>query len=392
MSILKWTGRIVLALVIAAVAVGLWNREELARLWAVQTLFHEDRIVHNFSAMEDAFLTRPVPRGDGPVSELPAGPSAEMPEGYGAWLAERSITSVVVLHRGALVYEDYYLGTAAEDRRISWSIAKSFLSALAGTLVADGTLDLDTQVTALVPSLVGTAYDGARVRDVLLMESGVTFNEDYLDQSSDINRMGRIIALGGGMDAFAASLTENDTAAGETWKYTSIDTHVLGMAMRAAAGQDIATLLSERIIAPLGLEEAPYYLTDGAQTAFVLGGLNLRSRDYARFGQMILQGGTWEGTRVVPADWIDASILPTAKTAPGRIGYGYQWWIPVGATPGDEVIGRGIYGQYLYLDRSAEVVIVVTAADRQFRADGAHDQTIAMLREITASLEADNGT
>jgi len=392
MRIFKWAGRIALALVVAAVAVGLWNREELMRLWAVNTLFDEDRIVQNFSGREGAFLTRAVPRGDAPVSPLPQGPRADMPEGYGDWLAERSVTSLVVLHKGALVYEDYYMGTSAEDRRISWSIAKSFLSALAGTLVAEGTLDLEAPVASYAPSLAGTAYDSATVMDVLQMESGVTFDEDYLDYNSDINRMGRIIALGGEMDTFAAGLMDNDSAPGVAWKYTSIDTHVLGMALRGAAGQDVSTMLSERIIQPLGLEAAPYYLTDGVGTAFVLGGLNLRSRDYARFGQMILQGGTWQGQQIVPSDWIDASILPSAKTKAGKSGYGYQWWIPVGATPGDEVIGRGIYGQYLYLDRSAEVVIVVTGADRQFREAGAHDQTITMLRSITAGLEATNGT
>ncbi|MEL7100675.1 MAG: serine hydrolase [Pseudomonadota bacterium] len=392
MTVLKWLGRMALAALLAAVVVGVWKREELVRLWAVQTLFNEDRIVANFSNMDAAFLTRDVARGDGPVSPLPMGPQLTMPEGFGGWLEERAITSVVVLKDGARVFEDYYKGTGPDDRRISWSIAKSYLSALFGTVVAEGLIDLDAPVTQYAPALAGGAYDGATVLDVLQMESGITFNEDYLDQSSDINRMGRIIALGGEMDGFAAGLTETFAAPGEQWKYTSIDTHVVGMVIRGATGQDIASLMSERIMTPLGLEQTPYYLTDGVGTAFVLGGLNLTSRDYARFGQMILQDGAWDGQQIVPADWIEASILPSAKTQEGKIGYGYQWWIPVGAEPGDEVLGRGIYGQYLYLDRSSGVVIVVTAADRQFRDAGAHAQNIEMLRQITARVEAMSGT
>ncbi|MEO0939234.1 MAG: serine hydrolase [Pseudomonadota bacterium] len=392
MTLLKWVGRIALAAVLAAVAIGIWKREEIARLWAVQTLFDEARIVGNFSGMNAAFLTRDVARGDGPVSALPQGAALTMPDAFPGWLEDRSITSVVVLKHGALVFEDYYQGTGPDDRRISWSIAKSYLSALFGTVVAEGKIDLDAPVTQYAPALAGGAYDGATVLDVLQMESGVTFNEDYLDQSSDINRMGRIIALGGEMDAFAAGLTETFAAPGAQWKYTSIDTHVVGMVIRGATGRDIASLMGERIMAPLGLEQTPYYLTDGVGTAFVLGGLNLSSRDYARFGQMILQGGEWNGTQVVPTSWIEASILPSAKTREGQIGYGYQWWIPVGAAPGDEVLGRGIYGQYLYLDRSAGVVIVVTAADRQFRDPGAHDQNIDMLRQITGKVEAMSGS
>lgn len=224
------------------------------------------------------------------------------------------------------------------------------------------------------------------------MSSGVTFDEDYLDYDSDINRMGRVLALGGRMDDFAASLTETFTAPGTQMQYTSIDTHVLGMVIRGATGRDIPALLSEKIIAPLGVEATPYYVTDGVGVVFVLGGLNLRTRDYARFGQMIEQDGMWQGKQIVPADWIDTAICPTAKTSPGEIGYGYQWWVPVGAVPGREVTGRGVYGQYLYIDKDAHVVIVVTAADRKFRDPGVTDASIDTLRRITQATEAKDGT
>ena len=90
---------------------------------------------------------------------------------------------------------------------ISWSVAKSFLSALFGVLQAEGAFgSLDDQVTQYAPALKGSAYDGASIRDVLTMSSGVGFNEDYLDFNSDINKMGRVLALGGSMDDFAAGL------------------------------------------------------------------------------------------------------------------------------------------------------------------------------------------
>ncbi len=392
-TVLKWALRLLLIVALAAIVIGLWKREEITRLLAVNSLFSEDRIVDNFSHMNAAFLSREIPRGDAPISPLPYGAPMTLPAGTEAWINERALTSLLVLRDGHVVYEDYYLGTTEEDLRIGWSVAKSFLSALMGVLVDEGAIaSLDDPVTRYAPKLTGSAYDGVSIRNVLQMSSGVTFDEDYLDYDSDINRMGRVLALGGEMDDFAASITETFSPPGTQMKYTSIDTHVLGMVMRGATGRDIPALLSEKIIAPLGVEAAPYYVTDGVGVAFVLGGLNLRTRDYARFGQMILQDGVWQGEQIVPADWIDTSIRPTANTAPGEIGYGYQWWVPVGATPGQEVTGRGVYGQYLYIDKAARVVIVVTSADRQFRDAGVNDANIEMLRNLTAATESNDGT
>ncbi len=382
----KWLGRILLALALAALVVGLWKREEISRLWAVNSLFSESKIVSNFSHMDAAFLTTPVSRGDGPVLALHEGPPADLPPDTEQWIADRSVTSLLVMKDGEIRYENYFLGTGPDDRRISWSMAKSYLSALLGVLLADGTIgSIDDSVTQYAPKLKGSAYDGASIRNVLNMASGVLFDEDYLDNNSDIKRMGRVIALGGTLDDFTASFTERFAEPGTQWQYVSIDTHVIGMVIRGATGRSIPDLLVEKIIAPLGLERDGYYITDGAGVAFVLGGLNFTTRDYARFGQMILSGGRVGDTQVVPADWIDESTRASAPTAPGQTGYGFQWWLPADARPG-EFFARGVYGQHIYFDRPGGVVIVTTGADRQFLDDGVSEGNIAMFRAIAASL------
>jgi CubicO group peptidase (beta-lactamase class C family) len=383
---LKFAVRALALILVVAIVLGVWNREEIARLWAVNTLFSEERIVSNFSHMDRAFLTVAIPRGDGPVSVLPEGEPAELPAEVADWIVDRSVTSLLVLQDGQIRYEGYFLGTGAEDRRISWSLAKSFLSALMGTLVADGTIpDLDAPVTRYAPLLQGSAYDGASIRDVLRMSSGVTFDEDYLDYHSDINRMGREIALGGTLDGFAAALTETDRPPGVSWQYVSIDTHVIGMVIRGATGRDIPSLLSERIIEPLGFDSAPYYLTDGEGVAFVLGGLNMTTRDYARFGLLFAQNGVYGGQQILTEDWVAESTAASANTAPGQIGYGYQWWIPVGAEPG-QFLARGIYGQYIYVDQARGVVIATTGADRRFRDPGVQEENTRIFRLIAESL------
>ncbi|MHA6264468.1 serine hydrolase domain-containing protein [Arenibacterium sp. CAU 1754] len=382
----KWLGRGIFALILVAAGIGVWKREEITRLMAVNSLFSEEKIVANFSNMDAAFLTVPIPRGPLPTSPLPHGAETKLAADVQDWITDRAVTSLLVLQDGKVRYEEYFRGTTAQDRRISWSIAKSYLSALFGVLLKEGAIaSLDDPVTQYAPQLTGSAYDGASVRNVLNMASGVTFDEDYLDYDSDINRMGRVVALGGKLDDFAAALRDTFARPGETWKYVSIDTHVIGMIIRGATGRSVPDLLAEKIIAPLGQEQDAYYVTDGAGVAFVLGGLNLTTRDYARFGQMILQNGAYGGTQVVPQDWIAQSTTPSAPTDDGNMGYGYQWWVPADGHAG-EFTGRGIYGQYLYIDQSKGVVIVVTAADRGFRGDGVNEANIVMLRRIADSL------
>lgn len=372
------------AVVMAALA--FWKWDEIQRLLAVNSLFSEEKIVANFSNMEGAFLTTPISRGDTAVSDLPKGAEIALPAEVSDWIEERSVTSLLALKAGEIRHESYHLGTKASDRRISWSVAKSYLSALFGVLLEEGKIaSIDDPVTKYAPLLKGSAYEGASIRNVLNMASGVTFDEDYLDYDSDINRMGREIALGGTLDQFSAGLKESFATPGETWQYVSIDTHVIGMVIRGATGQGIADLMQEKIIAPLGLERDLYYVTDGEGVAFVLGGLNITTRDYARFGQMIEQDGQFGGKQIVPSDWIKASTAATAPTKPGKIGYGYQWWIPIAATEG-EFLARGVYGQYIYINQPLDVVIVSTAADRKFREKGINRINIEIFRKMAGML------
>ncbi len=379
---LKRLAAAILVLALVAGAGALWQRERLARLMAVQTLFSEERIVENFSHMDRLFETVPVSRGAGPVTALPEGAPLARPEGLDDWLARRAVTGMVVLKDGARVLETYRLGTDAADTRISWSMAKSYLSLLFGVIVEQGAIEsLDDPVTAYAPELAGSAYDGVTIRNVLQMSSGVEFDEDYLDFWSDINKMGRILALGGSMDGFAAGLDDRVRPAGEAWQYVSIDTHVLSMVLRGATGRSLADLMSEHVIAPMGVESDPYYVADGHGVAFALGGLNLTTRDYARMGQLVLNRGTLDGRRIVPADWIAESTAPSAPTAPGALRYGYQWWLPADGHAG-ELLARGVYGQYVYIDRRAGVVIAVNGADRRFREPGAFEDALAMFRRL----------
>ncbi len=396
-KILKWVGIIVIVLAVVLAILYVFNRERVTRLLATTSLFDEGRIVSNFSNMERLFFSAPIPN-NGDVERFEIDPMA-LPQVFtidgqtrptADFLTRTRATSLVILKDGKLAFEDYYLGTGPDDLRISWSVAKSFLSAVFGIAVADGKIrSLDDKVTDYVPSLSGSAYDGVTIRNALNMASGVRFNEDYLDFWSDINKMGRTLALGASMDEFAAGISERERPQGIMRQYTSIDTHVLAMVLREATGRSLIDLVGEQIVSAIGFEKTPHYLTDGYGVAFALGGLNITSRDYARFGQMYLDEGRWDGRQIIPREWAVQSVQPTAPAESVRnddFGYGFQWWIPEFGGDGQfregEFLARGIYGQYIYVDRQTRTVVVKTSANRKFREEGNMASNIAFFRSV----------
>jgi len=358
------------------------NWSKIQRLKTVNSLFDADKIVHNFSHMNEAFFYHELASSPD-VFAWPEAPQ-DLPDTVvingetkklAPLLEVLDTTALVIIKDGTLIFEDYYKGTDKNDLRISWSMAKSFTSGLFGAVLVNGQIkSLDETVETYVPTLKGTAYEGTTIRNVMNMSSGVRFNEDYIDPKSDINKMGRVLGLGGSMDDFAATLKARQFEPGTNWQYVSIDTHVLAMVLRAATGKSLHTLFNETYSANLGFGRAPYFLTDGEDVAFALGGLNLRTRDYAKFGQLFLQDGQWAGKdgemkQVIPSGWVSTSTQHSAPALSERgVGYGYQWWVPMpqeGNFTGD-FFAVGVYGQYIYINPNLGIVIAKNAADREF--------------------------
>ena len=381
MKLLKWGGLGLLGGLLILVAL---NWTKIQRLLTVNSLFDADKIVENFSSMNAAFLhhdltigePKPWPEDiqDLPETVMIAGEETNL----AAALEELDTTALVIIRDGTLIHESYYKDTDRDDLRISWSVAKSYMSGLYGQAIEDGLMDIERPIETYLPQLKGTAYGGATVANILNMASGVKFNEDYLDPKSDINDMGRVLGLGGSMDQYTETLVERENEPGTVWQYVSIDTHVAAMALRKVTGKTLHQLWEETYGANLGIGKSPYYLTDGKDVAFALGGLNLRTRDYAKFGQLFLQGGEWEGDQLVPAAWVkDSTINHAPNVHPVRgSGYGYQWWVPMpqeGLSKGD-FFAIGIYGQYIYVNPAMNIVIAKNAADREFTAPQSNGQ------------------
>jgi len=389
------------ALLVIGLLVG-YNWSSIERLIHVKSLFDADKIVYNFSHMDEVLFSSDLPRS-GTVDEWQYD-LKPLPETYADrdiirttanMLVKLQTTALVVVKDGTVVFEDYYKDTDKDDLRISWSMSKSFVSALTGLAVKNGDIEsIDDPVTKYAPSLKGSAYDGVPLRDVLNMASGLDFDEDYLDPSSDINQMGTVLALGGSLDDFAADQNAIARPSGTAWHYCSIDTHVVSMVLRAATGTTLQQYFIDNLWSKIGASADAKYSTDGDGNAFALGGLNMRTKDYALFGELIRNKGKRDDVEIIPADWIEESTSVSAPPAENVdpaaqdvFRYGYQWWIPPHAD--GEFFAVGVYGQYIYINPKAGIVIAKNAAHREFMGadetgDSYMSQNITLFRGIAA--------
>jgi len=396
-KIIKISG-VLLGVLLIAGALGFGR---ITRLYRVVTLFEPDGIVENFRSMGETLDSRVIRRG-GEAFEFRRA-ERDLPENYvfkGAvkkiapFLERTDTTGIVVVKDDTILYERYYLGNTGTSKAISWSVAKSFVSALFGIALHEGHIrNIMEPVTNYVPLLKVSGYNDVPIKHVLQMSSGIRFNEDYADFNSDINRMGRAFALKTPLDDFVASL-QSERKPGVYNHYVSMDTQVLGMIIREATGKTLSAYAEEKLWKPLGMESDALWLVDSAGMEAAFGGLNVVLRDYARFGRLYLNNGNWNGVQVVPAEWVKASVTPDAPhLMPGKrdssgwvLGYGYQWWIP--ENPEGDFLAIGIYGQFIYIHPRHRIVIAKTSAYADYNRDGddMEIESIEMFRAIARGM------
>lgn len=370
------------------------NWDKVSRLYSVITFFDEEVIVENFSHTEDAFWAEKIIKSvrsypfEHQEKILPASFEYQSNDiAVDGFLKRRTTTALLVLKNDRITFEKYYLGTKASDKRISWSLAKSFVSVLFGMQVDDGKIDIENTVGFYLPEMEGSGYENVKVKHVLQMSSGVKWDENYLDFNSDINKMGRTLAIGGSLDEMSTQL-ESESTSGKAFHYVSMDTHVIAMILRRVTGLPLIDLVQKNLWNKIGMEGDAAWIVDSKNTAFALGGLNALTRDYARFGRLLLNNGRWGSEQLVSQNWIQTSTTAGAEyltSSDGSLGYGYQIWLPPYAEEG-EFFCVGVYGQYIYVNQKQDIVIVKNSADKLFKDGYSKQETIAFFRAIVTSL------
>jgi CubicO group peptidase (beta-lactamase class C family) len=382
-------------------------QRQIDRLAFATSLFTGAEQYENFGRLEEIFPTSRMTAAAEPF-HFAAGEPIELPTAFpwrGGELATRTFledtdtAALLVVEKGHVRFEEYWLTGGPGITWLSMSVAKSFISALVGIAVEEGKIrSIENPITTYLPQLNDSAYDGVRIKDILQMSSGAGWDETYGDPDSDINRFARILALGGSLNDFATSL-ERVREPGTYNHYNSTDTQVLGWLLAETTGGSVAAYMEEKLWHPLGMEADGFWMVDDQRMEMAFGGLNATARDFAKLGELYRNHGRWRGREVVPAAWVEASVTPDAPhLLPGDhalsdfpLGYGYQWWVPEGDE--GEFSAIGVYNQFIYVNPTRKLVIVKLSANSDYATaeDGSADmefETIELFRAIGRQLSA----
>lgn len=317
-----------------------------------------------FQSMDRIFTTRSVPRS-GRIWPLAREDHAlnfkyqyEGNEYTPEQFLDRTYTNaLLVMKDGRIVSEIYRNNSNESTRFIGWSMTKSLVGLLVGCALRDGHIQsIDDPITRYLPELKGGGYDGATIKHILQMRSGVDYEERYDFGNPGVAARNHETALVTNVVRFAdaARTIKRAHPPGEVWAYKTLDTAVLGWLIERVTGNTLAAFTARHLWEPLGAERDGFYIMDGQPGVgreFSGAGFNATLRDYARIGLMMLNEGQANGKQIIPADWVKDSVRPAGGPGPG---YGYQWWI----NPDGSYQALGLQGQFIYVDPKSRTVVV----------------------------------
>ena len=332
--------------------------EEMARVQkaGAEILFWSDeQRSANFRRMEDIFPGTTAKASPKPLALPKGAPLAMDDAAVTAFMQAQQVAGLMVIKDGKIVLERYGLGLKPTDRWTSFSVAKSFTSTLVGAAIRDGKIgSLQDPVTAYIPELVGSGYDGVTIEQLLSMTSGVAWNEDYTDPQSDVVKM-LSIPVEAGQDPVTAYMKtlKREYAPGTHWEYKTGETNLIGSLVSRATGERLSDYAKRKIVDPAGFAGDLFWMVDSATNN--IGGccLSLRLSDYARMGLFAMDGGKGQ----VPDGWFAAAGSSQADTGIAGLGYGYQWWV----YPGGNYGAQGIFGQAITIFPEQNVVIAAVS-------------------------------
>ena len=282
---------------------------------------------------------------------------------------------VVVVRGGVIVAEWYEDGRDATSFGTSWSVAKSFTSALIGIAIGEGLIDgVDTPMAEFFPQWRGTDKETITLRHVLSMESGLEWDEDY--SPTHVSNIIQMIVLEEDHLSYAAA-QPLQVPPGTRFSYSSGDTMLFSGVLEAATGGRAGEYAREKLLDPIGMDPVDWW-RDGTGHTVTYCCLDTPTRQFAKFGLLYLRGGRWEGRQVVPADWVEASTTPNGVYQ----GYGYQWWLTGRSNPelpADLFSARGHDGQYIYVIPSLDLVVVRNGHYDKYPGEPMADPTLWVL-------------
>jgi CubicO group peptidase (beta-lactamase class C family) len=354
----------VAAVLLVAVGIYGWAAASVQRSSIARAMWWRDADVGD----QFRFPSRAIPAGVEP-SPLPSGTELDLSSIAGPTggsveelLGDTDTLAFLVVHDDTLVAERYFEDARRDTLQTSFSVAKSFLSTLVGIAIDDGAIHSVTDpVTEYVPELAqrDSRFDQITLQDLLTMSSGIRYEEQSLPLpwGDDVNTYYatdlRDLALNG---------TQIERAPGQEWHYDNYNPLLLGLVLERATGMSVSEYMAGRLWQPLGAEVDATWSLDSDADGFekMESGLNAAPVDYARFGELFLHGGRWNGTQILSSGWVREATAADTSTDPAAH-YQYFWWIDT-ARPG-RFYALGNLGQYIYVAPDANTVIVRFGSD-----------------------------
>jgi len=271
-------------------------------------------------------------------------------------LEKNKTVAFLVIQNDSIKYEWYSKKNDVETMFTSFSMSKSYISALIGIAIEEGHIkSVDEPITNYIKTFKHDGFDSITIEHVLNMRTGIDYVENYFNPFGNIP----VAYYGRNLDKHMSKIKIKE-APDQKFDYISIATQILGVILEEATGKTVTEYLQEKIWSPIGTEyNASWSLDkkDGREKSFCC--INARARDFAKLGKLYLQMGKWEGKQVIPEEWVKSSVEIDAETKDNF--YQYQWWLePEKGNYKKRVnyMAQGILGQFVYVIPEKNTIIV----------------------------------
>ena len=330
-----------------------------------------------------------VQRGNEGVSDLPVDLDAGLdtveftplgggdPMTWNAAFDANYTDGILVLHKGRVVSERYDGCLDKHTLHGAMSVTKSLTGLMAEVLIAEGKLDETALLREIIPELAPSAFGDATVGQVLEMTTALDYSEDYSDPNAEVwtyaeagSPLPKPIGYTGPRSYFEYLQTvQKDGEHGDAFGYKTVNSDAAGWLIARTTGVSAADYLSNRIWSKIGVEREAFYTVDSIGTPFAGGGFNATLRDMARFGQLVLDEGEWNGEQIIPAEAIARIREGGNRDVFAKAGYDLlkgwsyrgMWW--VSHDDHGAFAARGVHGQTIWVDPAADMVIVRFASN-----------------------------
>ena len=277
------------------------------------------------------------------------------------FLEETNTVAFLVIRNDTMFCEKYFNHYDSKSIVTSFSMAKSFISALIGIAIDEGKIKSTSEpVTNYVTELKNKpGFEQITIQNLLDMRSGIKFSEKYLNPFGDVAKY----YYGTNLKKYIRKL-KIKSPRDQQFEYSSVNTQLLGIILQRAVGKSVSKYLQEKIWQPLGMEYDASWSIDSKknQTEKAFCCLNARARDFAKFGRLFLNKGNWNGKQIISEGWVKKSTVITAESK--QWWYSDQWWHTVDDNkPGGDFIAQGFLGQFIYVYPSKNIIIVRLGKD-----------------------------